>query len=454
MSNALLVIDMQNDFIDTAKPILERCVNVIRHCHYKRIPVFHIHSLYEEYTESNINSDEDYSPEGLLNKTHTGKTKLCLANTDGIEIINEIKEVQEDYDMYIQKRWYSAFKDTDLASELKMRKIKHIYVTGVTTNVCVMATALDATKRGFKVTVINDCTNAFNDHKTKRSLEEIAKFGSQISSQELIDSWTTYGEGDTKIIYDVVPVDKINVDFEAIKKEINWLQMYQQGKPVSRLFAVQGTIENDLRPLYRKPADALPEVVPWTPILNEIRKYLSGLLGKELNHGVAQLYRTGEDHIGDHADKTLDIERGSAIVNYSVGRTRYMTLKTKVTHQKENQKINMFHNSVVVLGWDTNKVWQHSVRPDLRPDSEKFPDELEHNGERISIVFRTISTFIDANGNISGQGAPKDTTVVDEQEDALNLVKAFSKENYEADFDWDHYYGRGFKTINLGVLNK
>jgi alkylated DNA repair dioxygenase AlkB len=39
-----------------------------------------------------------------------------------------------------------------------------------------------------------------------------------------------------------------------------------------------------------------------------------------------QLYRTGADYISEHSDKTIDVVRGSRIVNVSLGARRTMTL--------------------------------------------------------------------------------------------------------------------------------
>jgi hypothetical protein len=101
-----------------------------------------------------------------------------------------------------------------------------------------------------------------------------------------------------------------------------------------------------------------------------------------------------------------------------------------------------------VLGWNTNQKWLHSINQDKREDFLKSEDELVNNGERISFTFRTIATFIDKNDNIIGQGAPKG----EKRDDELDMLKAFSKENHELDFDWQKYYGNGFNAINFKLL--
>jgi hypothetical protein len=141
--------------------------------------------------------------------------------------------------------------------------------------------------------------------------------------------------------------------------------------------------------------------------------------------------------IGEHSDKTIDIEKNTNIVCYSVGAMREMRLRTKKIENKEREhmRVKLNHNSIFVLGWETNKKWVHYINQDKRPQFEKSPDELFNSGERISFTFRSIATYIDDKGAITGQGKrfqQKDTDI--------ELLKIFSKENHMSDFDWDAYY--------------
>jgi len=51
---------------------------------------------------------------------------------------------------------YSAFHNTDLASWLKDRGIRRIYLAGLTTDYCVLTTAQDGLAAGFEVYVLED----------------------------------------------------------------------------------------------------------------------------------------------------------------------------------------------------------------------------------------------------------------------------------------------------------
>ena len=62
----------------------------------------------------------------------------------------------------------------------------------------------------------------------------------------------------------------------------------------------------------------------------------------------------------------------------------------------------MVNNSVLVMGWNTNKTWLHGIKQDKRDIKIKPDDCLRNNGERISITFRSISSYLTKEGHIYG----------------------------------------------------
>ncbi|EAW09974.1 isochorismatase family protein family [Aspergillus clavatus NRRL 1] len=266
------------------------------------------------------------------------------------------------------------------------------------------------------------------------------------------------GEGDSRIIHDLdLPPDA----FEKIRSEVAWQKMYHMSGQVPRLVAVQGqTSDNGSIPIYRHPADESPPLHPFTPAVNQVRVIVERILGHPLNHVLIQLYRDGQDSISEHSDKTLDIVRGSSICNVSLGAQRVMTLRNKVKgpdeDQRPTQRIPMPHESLFILGETTNMRWLHGIRPDKRQEAEKSREELAYGGERISLTFRHIGTFLSPTGDtIWGQGAVSkdhqrarpvihgDPTATD------RLIRAFGQENHAVEFDWDAVYGGGFDVVNF-----
>lgn len=158
--------------------------------------------------------------------------------------------------------------------------------------------------------------------------------------------------------------------------------------------------------------------------------------------------------------------RGSKIVNVSLGAKRIMTLRKKKSRAakatepavtiRQSQRIPLPHNSIFVLGPQTNSHWLHGIRADKRQLSEKSAEEKAFNGERISITFRHIGTFTDEKTRkIWGQGAVSKYRVTAGKVSTSNsaemdsMIIAFGKENQQADFDWDAEYGGGFDVVNL-----
>lgn len=143
-----------------------------------------------------------------------------------------------------------------------------------------------------------------------------------------------------------------------------------------------------------------------------------------------------------------------------------MTLRTKkssggqssdvLSAPRQVQRTPMPHNSVFILGPRTNLHWLHGVRADKRPHQQKSAEEKSFGGERISITFRQIGTFIDSTQKkIWGSGAKQKSKAMagdvsrDDDEEMEAMIIAFGKENHQSEFDWDKGYGRGFDVINL-----
>ncbi|KAI1734136.1 hypothetical protein F4680DRAFT_462609 [Xylaria scruposa] len=284
-------------------------------------------------------------------------------------------------------------------------------------------------------------------------------------------------EGDTKVIYDILPADLARDMFTRLHAEVAWERMSHQGGEVPRLVAVQGLVATDgSKPVYRHPADASPPLHPFTPAVDAVRRIVAAELGHELNHVLIQLYRGGEDYISEHSDKTLDIARDSFIANVSVGAERTMTLRTKrrgpkageeaaaaegvvvePKQQRSVQRATLPHNSLFKMGLETNMRWLHGVRADRRTGREKSAAELACEGARISLTFRRIATYLDAEETkIWGQGATAKTRdaardVVNGQTDqAVAMLRAFGRENQDTEFDWDAHYGTGFDVLHIG----
>lgn len=192
---------------------------------------------------------------------------------------------------------------------------------------------------------------------------------------------TGLGAGDSMLLFDVLPDDFAKSAFNDLRDEVDWQTMAHKGGLVPRLISIQGTKKGGCEPVYRHPADVQPQLVEWTPNAERMRAVVSKALKQEMNHALIQLYRDGRDFIGEHTDKTLDILKGSNIVNLSLGASRVMVIRTKEKGKnRRTQRIVLPHNSVFVMGWNTNRQWTHAIRQDKRRLQEKRADELNYDG--------------------------------------------------------------------------
>ncbi|KAM7205390.1 alpha-ketoglutarate-dependent dioxygenase alkB 2 [Naviculisporaceae sp. PSN 640] len=286
-------------------------------------------------------------------------------------------------------------------------------------------------------------------------------------------------EGDTTIILSALSPDLASTAFDRLLTEVSWAGMSRMGGEVPRRIAVQGEVdEHGNMPVYRHPADESPPLLPFSPTVEAIKTEIERHLGHPLNHVLIQHYRSGNDYISEHSDKTLDIVPSSYIANVSLGAERTMVFRTKrpaknsTSPDKDNDKDKeksvgpsrqierapLPHNSLCRMGLKTNMRWLHAIRQDKRLDKEKSAEELAYNGQRISLTFRQIGTFLDrTQTKIWGQGAvskekdsPGEVINGQEHEETVKLLKAFGAENNSSEFDWAEKYGSGFNVLHMG----
>jgi nicotinamidase-related amidase len=171
---ALIVIDMTNDFVDdrgsltVGKPAQEIIPYILELCKKFRAEgklIFFMNDCHEE--------DEAQFASGQWPK-HCIRTtwgqKLCrplyewfsnLGDYDGI-----VDEYYIDNTVLLTKTAYDAFFATELDVELNWRGIEKVHLVGVCTDICVFATALGAYANELDV-VIHDkgCATFTKNHK-------------------------------------------------------------------------------------------------------------------------------------------------------------------------------------------------------------------------------------------------------------------------------------------------
>ncbi|SMQ45045.1 unnamed protein product [Zymoseptoria tritici ST99CH_3D7] len=269
----------------------------------------------------------------------------------------------------------------------------------------------------------------------------------------------------SRIRYDLLPEHISRIMFHELEREVDWQKMYHQAGEVPRLVCCQGSVGNDgSMPVYRHPSDQSVPLQPWTTNVDLVRKAAEKIVGHPLNHVLIQLYRNGNDYISEHSDKTLDVAPRSNIVNVSFGAQRTMRLRTKrraltsepKPPERSTYRIPMPHNSMLTMSLATNAQYLHGIKADKRPRCELVEEEKAYNGQRISLTFRHIATFINEDSSrIWGQGAIGKTrktarsVINGDPAESERMVRAFAAENQASSIRWEGTYGDGFDVLHL-----
>jgi nicotinamidase-related amidase len=153
-NTALLVIDLQNDFVAPGAPyecpggrdVVHAANGLIAACREQGIPVIFTAIMHRP----------DGSDLGAVRYLHplTAEGAALREGTPGVEFYRELDVRPGDH--VIRKRRYSAFFGTELDTLLRNLGVDVVIVAGVATNVCCDSTARDAFFRGYKVIFLAD----------------------------------------------------------------------------------------------------------------------------------------------------------------------------------------------------------------------------------------------------------------------------------------------------------
>jgi len=155
---ALLVIDMLNDFVKEGAPlevpetreVIPAIKREIENARRDGKPVIYICDAHKP-------EDREFSKFGW--------PPHAIEGTEGAQVVDELMPIEEDY--IVKKTTYSGFYNTDLDDVLKKLDVDSLRLTGCVTHICVMFTASDAVLRDYKVSVVSDAVAGLDkeDHE-------------------------------------------------------------------------------------------------------------------------------------------------------------------------------------------------------------------------------------------------------------------------------------------------
>lgn len=171
-STALLVIDMQRDFVDPGGfgealgndvSLLQRAVEPTRHV----LNAARAAGLFIVHTREGHRPDlSDCPPSkrargrlatGIGDRGPMGR--ILVRGEYGHDIVDQLKPAPGE--PVVDKPGKGSFYATDLELMLRDRGIKSLLVAGVTAEVCVQTTVREANDRGFECLVLSDCIASY-----------------------------------------------------------------------------------------------------------------------------------------------------------------------------------------------------------------------------------------------------------------------------------------------------
>ncbi len=165
--------------------------------------------------------------------------------------------------------------------------------------------------------------------------------------------------------------------FEDLRGGLAWRQepIWMFGKQVMqpRLTALYG---NPNQP-YSYSGISM-DALPWTSVLDEIKKNIEKFTGCQFTHVLCNFYRDGNDSMGWHRDNEAVLGRNPTIASLTFGVTRVFQLRDYPS-KKNKVEVPLSHGSLLIMAGESQHLWEHQL-----PKTKKV------NGPRINLTFRKL----------------------------------------------------------------
>ena len=170
---ALIVVDVQKDFCEGGALSAADTLSLLEPLRKQVEEARHKGAL--------IVYTRDWHPQNHSSfRSHGGPWPMhCVADSPGAQLMPPLEARKEDVvvnkGVSTEGAGYSGFEDTGLAKRLRDAGVDKVAVTGIATEYCVRATALDAVRARFDTTVLSDLIRAVNPADTAKILAELTE---------------------------------------------------------------------------------------------------------------------------------------------------------------------------------------------------------------------------------------------------------------------------------------
>jgi nicotinamidase-related amidase len=210
-TSALLVVDMQNDFLAKGGYYDEKAkrtragqgmlsatdIEALARVYAHPPPICEIREPYQDFVRAvtevaaatlhagmtTVFVQAIYDPRAcykppLFLRDPQRQDYACHPGSWGADFVEPIQRLTaRAHARIIEKHTFDAFFETELRGFLRFRQIETLYVAGIETNVCVLFTACSALSNGFNTIILAECvtTSHAEVHATALQIIEIAK---------------------------------------------------------------------------------------------------------------------------------------------------------------------------------------------------------------------------------------------------------------------------------------
>ncbi|XP_051119628.1 probable inactive nicotinamidase At3g16190 [Andrographis paniculata] len=176
-TTALLVIDMQKDFISKTSPvrvdggvaIVPNVIKAVDVARSRGIPIIWVVCEHDHL-------GRDVALFRRHNYLSAGKPKPAIKGKPGTELVDGLEIKDSDYK--VVKTRFSAFFNTNLHSYLQAIGVNNLVITGVQTPNCIRQTVFDAVSLDYQsVSVVVDATGAATPDIHQANINDMRNIG-------------------------------------------------------------------------------------------------------------------------------------------------------------------------------------------------------------------------------------------------------------------------------------
>ena len=193
---ALLIVDMQNDFVREGAPMEVPDARQTIAQHQQLIALFRKTQRPIVYTRFLAGPNRtlmwEWSPQLeaptlACQRGHHRYYADVDRTLDCVDIIDEIYPEPGDY--IIDKYGYGAFHSTNLEDTLRSLGVESLILTGTVTQICVEETGREAFYHGYKTTMVSDAVSSYMPDLHAAVLKNYAlKFGWVMTTAEVLQA--------------------------------------------------------------------------------------------------------------------------------------------------------------------------------------------------------------------------------------------------------------------------